>query len=122
MSVANIWTFALRGILPKVQQRTFNLLFGTISNLFSKSFTTAKLEYLDGKMKLALALLERDFPAALFNITTHISHHFVEKIKRFGPLYSSWMYPLERMNSWISRRCTSKNDNLERTVMETYQV
>ena len=116
MSVANIWTFALRGILPKVQQRTFNLLFGTISNLFSKSFTTAKLEYLDGKMKLALALLERVFLAALFNITTHISHHFVEKIKRFG------QYPRERMNSWISRRCTSKNDNLERTVMETYQV
>ncbi|XP_066920180.1 uncharacterized protein [Clytia hemisphaerica] len=42
-------------------------------------------------------------------------------MKKFGPLYATWMYCLERFNSWITRRTNNKN-HMERCVMETYQL
>jgi hypothetical protein len=40
-------------------------------------------------------------------------------IKRFGPVYSFWMYPYERFNSWISRRVLNRRYP-ESTVVQTY--
>jgi len=32
------------------------------------------------------------------DITTHIMHHMVEGIQKYGPVYGTWMYPFERFN------------------------
>ncbi|XP_066924621.1 uncharacterized protein [Clytia hemisphaerica] len=119
-TVENLWTYALRGCLPEKQQRTLTYFFAVLTHLFHKKFTSTQLEKLEKHMHTSLSLLERDFPSILLNITTHICHHFVENMKKFGPLYATWMYCLERFNSWITRRCNNKN-HMERCVMETYQ-
>ena len=48
-------------------------------------------------------------------------HHIPEGIERFGPVYSTWMYPFERFNSWICQRVRNRAYP-EATVMETYRV
>ena len=40
-------------------------------------------------------------------------------LKRFGPVYSFWMFHFERFNSWISRRVLNRRYP-ESTVVETY--
>lgn len=65
--------------------------------------------------------MERDLPIALQNVTTHILRHMVEGIAKFGPLYTTWMFPFERMNSWFTRRVLNRQYP-ESTIMETYQV
>ena len=113
-----MWLYSLRDLLPEIQQRTFNYFFGVLSHLFARELTTSQLDIHELHLHQSLALMERDF---LANITTHICHHFCKYMKRFGPVYSSWMFSFERMNSWISRRCNNKA-HMERCVMETYQV
>lgn len=65
--------------------------------------------------------MERDLPIALQNVTTHILRHMVEGIAKFGPLYTTWMFPFERMNSWFTRRVLNRQYP-ESTIMETYQI
>jgi len=55
------------------------------------------------------------------DITTHLLHHVVNGIRQFGPVYSTWMYPFERFNSWICRRALNRY-RPEATIMETYRV
>lgn len=55
------------------------------------------------------------------DITTHLMHHIVDSIKRFGPVYSTWMYAFERFNSWLCRRALNRY-RPEATTMETYRV
>lgn len=69
----------------------------------------------------SLALMERDCPASISNITTHILHHVARKVSDYGPIYSTWMYPFERMNSYITRRANNRS-RVERCIMETIQV
>ena len=73
------------------------------------------------ELNIAIALLERDCPLWLGNITTHILRHIAEKIEENGPMYSSWMYPFERMNSYITRRVNNRS-RVEQCIMETIQV
>lgn len=68
-----------------------------------------------------LALLECDFPVSLQVIVFHLLHHLPSFLKRFGPAYTFWMYPLERFNSWIARRVHSRRYP-ESTVLETYRL
>ncbi|XP_065893669.1 uncharacterized protein [Dysidea avara] len=72
-------------------------------------------------LNTALALLEWDFPISVLDITTHLLHHVVDGIERFGPVYSTWMYPYERFNSWLSRRALNQFRS-EATIMETYWI
>ena len=51
----------------------------------------------------------------------HLLHHAVEGIQRYGPVYSTWMYPFERFNSWLCRRVLNRA-RPEATVMETYRA
>ena len=51
----------------------------------------------------------------------HLLHHIVDGIRRFGPVYSTWMFPYERFNSWMCRRALNRA-HPEATVMETYRV
>jgi len=38
------------------------------------------------------------------DITTHIMHHMVEGIQKYGPVYGTWMYPFERFNRSVYYR------------------
>jgi len=51
----------------------------------------------------------------------HLLHHIVDGIQRFGPVYSTWMFPYERFNSWMCRRALNRA-NPEATIMQTYRV
>ena len=49
----------------------------------------------------------------------HLLHHLPTYIRRFGPVYNFWMYPMECFNSWISHRVLNCGYP-ESTVVETY--
>ena len=102
-------------------RRTLTLFFYIASQLHQKKYTIEEIEYLINAINEVLALFERDCPLWLFDITTHILRHVAEKIKPNGPIYASWMYPYERMNSWLTRRVMNRK-NPEACIMETYQV
>ena len=68
-----------------------------------------------------MVLLEQDCPIWLCNITTHLVRHMLKKITDNGLLYSSWMYPFERMNFWLTSRAMSRSKTDE-YIMETAQV
>lgn len=51
----------------------------------------------------------------------HLMHHIAEGIEKFGPVYSTWMYPFERFNSWLCQRALNRA-HPEITIMETYRV
>ena len=89
--------------------------------MYQKSFRSEDLTNLVSETHVALSLLERDFPIWIANITTHIMRHIPEKMKENGPLYATWMFPYERLNSWMSRRAMNRNLT-EECIMATYQV
>ena len=51
----------------------------------------------------------------------HLMHHLVDGIRRFGPAYGTWMFTLERFNSWMCQRVHNRA-KVEATIMETYRV
>ena len=116
-----MWNYLLRGSLPKKQRRTLTFFFWVIAKLHQKTFEESKLIKLLEEVNVAMALLERDCPLWLGNITTHILRHIAEKLSENGPMYASWMYPFERMNSYITRRANNRS-TIEQCIMETVQV
>ena len=54
-------------------------------------------------------------------IVFHLLHHLPIFLRRFGPVYSFWMYAFERFNSWIGRRILNRRYP-EATVIETYRL
>ena len=47
--------------------------------------------------------------------------HLQRYIRRFGPIHGYWMYPMERLNSWISRRVLNRRFP-ESTVMASCRL
>lgn len=75
------------------------------------------LDDLEQKIDQVLALVERDFPLCLQNVATHI----VSGIRKYGPIYSTWMYMFESFNSWICKRALNMRYP-EASVIETCLV
>ena len=78
-----ILKFCLKDALSDECRRTLFLFFDCISDLCQESHTGIQLNYTEKKLNEALALLERDFPIALQNITTHLMHHIPDGIRKF---------------------------------------
>lgn len=89
--------------------------------LLREEQSVANLDSLELELNEAMALMERDFPCVIQDISLHLLHHIVEGIRVTGPVQGMWMFPFERFNSWIARRVTSRRYP-EATVMETYCV
>ena len=81
----------------------------------------SSLDTLAHDVHKSLALLERDFPVSLHVSVFHLLHHLPMYIEQFGPVYSFWMYPFERFNSWMIRRTLNRRYP-EATVLETYRL
>ncbi|XP_052097487.1 uncharacterized protein LOC127732488 [Mytilus californianus] len=118
-SGAALW--CLRGLLPKRQENTLRKLFSAIDMMTHESYDSDELDDIIQFTSEAMSLLERDFPIALQTITTHLMHHIPEGYADFGPLYGRWLFPFERINSWITRQALNKN-KIEATIMETYAI
>jgi hypothetical protein len=43
-----------------------------------------------------MAMLEKIFPLACFDVTTHLVVHLVEEFDLCGPIHTRWMCPMER--------------------------
>ena len=108
-------------MLPEKQRRSLFYFFSVISKLHWKYYDIKKVPDLIAEMNTSMVLLERDCPISLGNITTHILRHISEKINENGPLHASWMYPYERMNSWITRRVKNRS-MVKECRMESVQV
>ena len=96
-------------------------LFSVLTKLHSKIYRKDEVGELVENVNVSMSLLERNCPLWLANITTHILRHIAEKIIENGPMHASWMFPFERMNSYITRRALNRN-KIEETIMETIQV
>lgn len=118
---SGILKFCLRGMLGRNQRQTLYRLFDVISGICAEDIAMDSVDDLEQETHHALALFERDFPVSLQVIVFHLLHHLPMYIKHFGPVYSFWMYPYERFNSWISRRVLNRRYP-ESTVIETYRL
>ena len=92
-----------------------------MSELTTEEVNMSCIDELEYRTHRVLALLERDFPVSLNVIVFHLLHHLPMFLRRFGPAYSFWMYPLERFNSWIGRRVHNRRYP-EATIIETYRL
>ena len=43
-----------------------------------------------------MALLEMQYPLSFFEIMTHLVYHLVEELDLCGPVFTRWMYLVER--------------------------
>lgn len=64
---------------------------------------------------------DTSFPCIRQNISFHLVHHIWEGVALKGPARSFWMFPFERLMSWVARRVTNRRFP-EATVMATYGV
>lgn len=119
LAAHGILKYCLRGMLGEQQRLTLFRLLDSISDLCNESQCLDDLDELEERLNESLALLERDFPLTLQNITTHILHHVVDGIRNFGPVYGTWMFVFERFNSWICKRALNMR-HPESCVIETY--
>ena len=106
-------------MLAAKQRKTLYKLLDVITLLYAEEIDMGSIDQLEQDLHRVLALFERDFPLSLQVIVFHLLHHLPRYIKLFGPVYSFWMYPYERFNSWISRRVLNRRYP-ESTVLATY--
>lgn len=116
-----ILKFCIRGCLGSFQRRTLFELCDVIALVVSESIDLDKFEGLEYRVHRVLALLERDFPVTIHVIMLNLFHHLPKFIHRFGPVHGFWMYPMERLNSWIGQRVTNRRFP-EATVLESYRL
>ena len=121
MVSTSILKYCLRGLLGKRQRETLFCLCDVLSRVCVEVVDITLLNRLEDDVHRALVLLERDFPVSLHVIVFHLLHHLPFYIRRFGPIYSFWMYPYERFNSWLIRRIKNRRYP-EATVIETYRL
>ncbi|XP_062595076.1 uncharacterized protein LOC134256449 [Saccostrea cucullata] len=113
--------WCIRGFLPPAQEKTLQAICDVIKRMVAPELTISELPQLQADTHEALAMLERDFPLTMQNLTTHLIHHIVDDLAKLGPMYGRWLFPYERANGWITRQCLKKGIE-ESTVMETYVV
>lgn len=116
-----ILKYALHGLLGKRRRETLFFLFDVLARVCAKVIDSASLESLEYDIHKSLSLLEHDFPVSLHVSVFHLLHHVPVYLRRFGPVYSHWMYSFERFNSWIIRRVHNRRYP-EATVIETYRL
>ena len=116
-----ILKYCLRGLLGGMQRSTLFELCDLIEILTSDTVCVQYLDSVEYRVHRVLSLLERDFPISLHVVVFHLLHHLPMFVRRFGPIRSYWMYPMERFNSWISRRVLNRRYP-EATVLATYRV
>ena len=118
---SGILKYCIRGVLGNFQRKTLFELSDVLFELVAEQVDMSLIDVLEYRTHRVLALLERDFPVSLQVIVFHLLHHLPSYVKRFGPAYTFWMYPLERFNSWIARRVHNRRYP-ESTVIETYRL
>lgn len=116
-----VLTFCLRKLLRHSQRHSLFQLFDVITRLCAEDVDSTCISDLECDVHRTLALMERNFPVSLQVIVFHLLHHLPVFLRRFGPVYSFWMYPYERFNGWIARRIHNKRFP-ESTVIVTYRL
>lgn len=121
IATQGILKFCLKNTLSERCRKTLFIVLDSLTNLCHEHVSVEDIDQIEVDLNRALALLERDFPLSLANITTHILHHIPDGIRRYGPVYGTWMYVFERFNSWICKRALNMRYP-ESTVIETFII
>ena len=121
LATQGILKYCLRDMLSEQCRKTLFSLLDILAELCAECHSSDALDHMECQLNIALASLEKDFPLTLQNITTHILHHIIPGIRRYGPVYGTWMYVFERFNSWICKRALNMRYP-EATVMETFVI
>ena len=116
-----ILKYCLRGILGENQRRTLFQLLDSMQEICNEKLSLDDLNDIEMRLNKTMALLERVYPITLQNITTHILHHVIDGIRRFGPIYGTWMFVFVRFNSWICKRALYRS-HPENSAIETYII
>ncbi len=114
-------SFCVRGLLAPDVEQTIRLFCTGLADLTKKEQMADGLSTLESDITTLLALLERDLPAYIQNITTHLLRHIAEDICNFGPVAGRSMFTTERTICWLSRQNHNKQYQ-EKTIIETYIV
>ena len=117
----NVLAFCLRGLIGEDAQKTVTLFCCLLSDLTRKEHRADSLDALDSDVTTLLALMERDLPISLQNITTHLLRHLAQDIRNFGPVAGRSMFTTERTICWLSRQNHNKQ-HPETTIIQTYIV
>lgn len=91
----HILKYTLRGLLGKQQRETIFFFLNVLADLCAEVIDVATLDTLEYNVHKALSLIECDFPVSLNVSVFHLLHHLPTYLRRFGPVYSFWMYPFE---------------------------
>ena len=78
--------YCLRDMLSEQCRKTLFSLLDCLAALCAECHCLDELDQIERQLNIALASLEKDFPLTLQNITTHLLHHIVPDIRRYGPV------------------------------------
>ncbi len=117
----NILSYCIRGLLGSDAEQTIRLFCSGLADLTRKEQHSDDLDTLESDITTLLALMERDLPVYIQNITTHLLRHIAQDIRSFGPVPGRSMFTTERTICWLSRQNHNKLHQ-EKTIIETYIV
>ena len=90
-----ILKYTLRGLLGRRQRITLFFFLDTLAALCAEVIDMSAIDALEYNVHRSLSLLERDFPVSLHVSVFHLLHHLPTYLRRFGTMYTHWMYPIE---------------------------
>lgn len=70
---------------------------------WSDSVRLQDIPGIEADMGEALAMFEAVFPRSELVIMMHLAGHLAQQLKDFGPLRSSWMFPLESFLGFLKK-------------------
>ena len=118
MVSTGILKYCLRGLLGQEQRRVIFRLFDCLRSLVAPAHSEEDLDSLESFIATTLAEPELHFPVSMQVMMIHLLHHSVSSLRKYGIVYSTWMFGSERVMAIASKRATNKRYP-EATIMET---
>ena len=87
-----ILKFCLRGLLGERQRLVLFRLLDCLRDIAASVHTAVSLDALESLIHETLAEVELNFPAFLQVVMLHLHHHSVVAIRKYGTVYSTWMF------------------------------
>ena len=109
----------MRDILPNKVRLAITHLCFFFHDICNKVLIPVKFDDLENEAVIILCQLEMYFPPTFFDIVIHLIVHLVREIKRCGPVYLRWMYPVERYMK-ILKGYTKNLHHPEASIVERY--
>ena len=108
--------FSLKGFLPPRYYDNWHLFVKICCTLCTPSISLVDLNFVEDQILVFCKQYENIYGQEYLTMNMHLLCHLTDCIRDHGPIYSFWLFPMERMNGILGSFQTN-NRNIELQVM-----